>query len=105
MSISPEAAHPPYTQSVGNIQIAATMATSTVTAIGFSGAGGKAAIKADNIVGITSVGKHDDVFIISRLSKIIRFQADEIPPKEGIVQGVNCIALRADEVVAVTGSQ
>lgn len=69
------------------------------------GAGGKAAIKADNIVGVATVGKHDDVFIISRLSKIIRFQAAEIPPKEGIVQGVNCMALRADEVVAVSGSQ
>lgn len=78
---------------------------SSFTANKAPGAGGKAAIKADNIVAIATVGKNDDVFIISRLSKIIRFQAAEIPPKEGIVQGVNCMALRADDVVAVTGSQ
>lgn len=68
------------------------------------GAGGKVAIKADEISAMTSVGKKDDIFIISRLSKIIRFAAEEIPPKEGVVQGVNCMALRGDEVVAVTAS-
>ena len=42
----------------------------------------------------------NDLFVISWNSKIIRFQADEIPPKKGVVQGVNCISLRADEVTA-----
>ena len=49
-----------------------------------------------------AVSDNDDVFAISGLSKIIRFQAVEIPPKEGVVQGVNCMALRADEVTAIT---
>lgn len=77
---------------------------SAFTANKAPGAGGKVAIKSDTVAGVTTVGKKDDVFIISRLSKIIRFQAAEIPPKEGVVQGVNCMSLRADEVVAVTGS-
>jgi hypothetical protein len=34
------------------------------------------------------------------LGKIIRFSAEEIPAKEGVVQGVNCMNLRADETAA-----
>ena len=66
------------------------------------GAGGKVAIKSDNVIGITTAGETDDIFAISRLSKNIRLQAAEVPPKEGVVQGVNCMSLRADECVAVT---
>lgn len=65
------------------------------------GAGGKVAIKSDRVVGIVPVSESDDLFIISRLSKLIRFKADEIPAKDGVVQGVNCMALRGDETVAV----
>jgi DNA gyrase subunit A len=65
------------------------------------GAGGKVAMKAEQIVGMAAVTDAQDVFIISRLGKLIRFAADEIPPKEGVVQGVNCMSLRADEVTAV----
>jgi DNA gyrase subunit A len=65
------------------------------------GAGGKVVMKSDQLIGAIAVGEEDDIFIISRLSKIIRFRADEVPPKEGVVQGVNCIALRADEAVGV----
>lgn len=67
------------------------------------GAGGKLALKTDRLVGAVTVPETGpaDLFIISRLSKIIRFRADEIPPKEGVVQGVNCMALRADETAAV----
>ncbi len=65
------------------------------------GAGGKVALKTDNLVGAVSIDESDDIFIITRLSKIIRFQTVEVPAKEGVVQGVNCIALRADEPVAV----
>lgn len=68
------------------------------------GSGGKAAIKADVVVGATAVGEGSDVFAISRLGKIIRFQTDEVPAKEGVVQGVNCMNLRADECVAFTVS-
>jgi len=67
------------------------------------GAGGKVALKTDNMIGAISIDEADDIFIISRLSKIIRFQAAEVPAKEGVVQGVNCMALRADEPVAIVG--
>jgi DNA gyrase subunit A len=65
------------------------------------GAGGKSAIKSNQVVGIVPVSQDDDLFIISRLSKLIRFRADEVPAKEGVVQGVNCMALRGDDTVAV----
>jgi DNA gyrase subunit A len=64
------------------------------------GAGGKAAIKAERLVACFAVDESNDIFIISRLGKIIRFSAAEIPAKEGVVQGVNCMNLRADETVA-----
>ena len=66
------------------------------------GAGGKVAMKTDHLVGAVAVEDVDDVFIVSRLSKLIRFPATEVPSKEGVVQGVNCMALRADETVAIT---
>lgn len=65
------------------------------------GAGGKVAMKCDNLVGAACVAAGDDIAVISRLGKIIRFAADEVPPKEGVVQGVACISLRADEAVAM----
>lgn len=66
------------------------------------GAGGKVAIKTEELVGAHTVAENDDVFVISRLGKIIRFKAGEVPPKEGVVQGVNIMALRADSVSAFT---
>jgi DNA gyrase subunit A len=68
------------------------------------GAGGKAAMKTDQLMGVVAVTDSDDIFAISRLSKIIRFQIAEVPPKEGVVQGVNCMALRADECVVLAVS-
>jgi DNA gyrase subunit A len=68
------------------------------------GAGGKVAIRGDEVVGVVPAGEEDDLFIISGLSKIIRFTAAEVPPKTGVVQGVNCISLRADEAVAIAVS-
>ena len=72
------------------------------------GAGGKTAMKADAIVGAVAVDEgsegRTDLFAISRLGKIIRFQAAEVPPKEGVVQGVNCMNLRADECVAAAAA-
>jgi DNA gyrase subunit A len=64
------------------------------------GAGGKTVMKVDRMIDARSVGEDEDIFIISRLSKLIRFAAADVPPKEGVVQGVNCISLRADEAVA-----
>lgn len=65
------------------------------------GAGGKIAMKTDDLIAAVTVNEEDDAFVISRLGKIIRFSAAEVPPKEGVVQGVNCMALRADEATAV----
>lgn len=64
------------------------------------GAGGKVLIKSDQLIGMAAIRSEDDIFLLSRLSKMIRFRADDIPPKEGVVQGVNCMALRSDEVMA-----
>jgi DNA gyrase/topoisomerase IV subunit A len=66
------------------------------------GGGGKTALKTDHLVAATTATPDHDIFIISRNSKIIRFQAEEIPSKEGVVQGVNCMALRGDETTAAT---
>ncbi len=66
------------------------------------GGGGKVALKTDALVGATAALTGDDLFVISRLCKIVRFPMEEIPPKEGVVQGVNCMALRSDECVATT---
>lgn len=69
------------------------------------GAGGKVALKTEHLIGAVAVTEADDLFAISRLGKLIRFQAAEVPPKEGVVQGVNCMALRADETVALTAGR
>lgn len=65
------------------------------------GAGGKAAFKTDKLIAAVAVQEEQDIFIISRLGKLIRFTAAEIPAKDGLVQGVNCMSLRADECTAV----
>jgi DNA gyrase subunit A len=68
------------------------------------GAGGKIAMSTDHLIGAVNVDNAEDIFVISKLSKLIRFQAAEIPIKEGVVQGVNCMAFRADEAVALTAT-
>ena len=70
-----------------------------------AGGSGKLAMSTDTLVAAITVEEGDDIFLISRLAKIIRFGAAEIPAKEGVVQGVNCMALRADAVVAAAISQ
>ncbi len=65
------------------------------------GAGGKVAIKSEDVVTAVAVNEGDDIFAISRLGKMIRFSVDDVPPKTGVVQGVNCMTLRADEATAV----
>lgn len=69
-----------------------------------AGGGGKLAMTTDKLAAAMSAEENEDIFAISRLSKIIRFMAAEVPVKEGVVQGVNCMSLRADEVVAVVPS-
>ena len=65
------------------------------------GSGGKTAMKADSLVGVAAVTEESDLFVLSRLGKLIRFRANEVPPKEGVVQGVHCMSLRADECIAL----
>jgi DNA gyrase subunit A len=69
------------------------------------GGGGKVALKTDRLVGAVAATPNDDLFLLSRLSKIIRFNAGEVPAKVGVVQGVNCMALRGDECIALATSQ
>jgi DNA gyrase subunit A len=68
------------------------------------GGSGKIAFKSAKVVGAAAVEVNDDIFILSRLGKIIRFPSDEVPLTEGVVQGVNCMSFRADEAVALLKS-
>ncbi|MEM9773949.1 MAG: DNA gyrase C-terminal beta-propeller domain-containing protein [Chloroflexota bacterium] len=65
------------------------------------GGGGKVALKAEEMVGMAAARAEDDIFIISSLSKMIRFNTGDIPAKTGAVQGVHLMSLRADDVAAV----
>jgi DNA gyrase subunit A len=69
------------------------------------GSGGKTLMKTDALVAMMNVTPAHDLFLLSRLGKLIRFPADDVPPKEGPVQGVNCMALRADVCVAGTAAR
>lgn len=65
------------------------------------GSGGKVLMKTDSLLGVMAVddpaiNAPNDVFVISQLGKLIRFQAADVPAKEGVVQGVNCMNLRSD---------
>ncbi len=68
------------------------------------GGSGKIAFKSNRVVGAVTIEANDDLFILSQLGKVIRFPASEVPPTEGVVQGVNCMGLRGDEVVALLRS-
>ncbi len=68
------------------------------------GGSGKMLLKTDHLVSALAVDPGADIFMTTQLSKIIRFPLEEVPPKTSVVQGVNCMALRADQVVAAIGS-
>ena len=70
------------------------------------GAGGKVAMKCERLVGVAGAPAqaNPDIFTISQLGKIIRFALEDVPPKEGVVQGVNCMNLRSDVCVALVAS-
>jgi DNA gyrase subunit A len=68
------------------------------------GSGGKALMKTDELIAAMGVTDTHDLFVISALGKMIRFPASDVPAKEGAVQGVNCMTLRADACVAGTAS-
>jgi DNA gyrase subunit A len=63
------------------------------------GGSGKNLIKVDKVVSVFTVENTDDIFIISKLQKLIRFRADEVSVTESVVHGVNCINLRGDEAI------
>ena len=65
------------------------------------GGSGKLAVKSSNVIGACAVFPEDNIFVISRLGKIIRFSSEEVPSTEGVVQGVNCISMRSDEAVSL----
>jgi DNA gyrase subunit A len=65
------------------------------------GGSGKLAMRCQKLIGAVALEDNDDLFIITRLGKIIRFRADEVPPTEGVIQGVNCISMRNDEVTSL----
>jgi DNA gyrase subunit A len=67
-----------------------------------AGGSGKIAFKNNKVIGAATMTPEDEIFVITRYGKVIRFSADEVPVTEGPVQGVNCISLRADEVTAFT---
>lgn len=69
------------------------------------GASGKLAMKSGDVLGAVAVAPQDDLFLISRLGKIIRFSAADIPPKESAVQGVSCMTLRADTTTALAAAR
>jgi DNA gyrase subunit A len=66
-----------------------------------AGGSGKFAMKTDCLVAAAAITPGDDIFMLSAQGKLIRFKGDEVPLKEGVVQGVNCMALRADQVGGV----
>jgi DNA gyrase subunit A len=70
-----------------------------------AGGSGKAALNTALLVSAAAADDHDDIFLISKLGKLIRFSAEDVPPKEGVVQGVHCMALRADQVAAAFASR
>lgn len=65
---------------------------------------GKIAMKSSHLAGAVAIERGDDLLIMSRLGKVVRFPAEEVPSTEGVVQGVNCMGLRGDEVMAVIRS-
>lgn len=67
-----------------------------------AGSGGKIAMSTFALAAAVTVAANDDIFITSRLGKIIRFQTAEVPVKDGVVQGVICMSFRSDEAVALT---
>lgn len=69
------------------------------------GAGGKLLFKTTRLVSIACVHADGDLFVISRLCKLIRFAVAEVPASNGVVHGVDCMALRADETVALAASE
>jgi DNA gyrase subunit A len=65
------------------------------------GGTGKIVIKNNQVVGATIIDINDEIFLVTKSGKIIRFNGHEIPDTEGVVQGVNCIMMRSDMVTGL----
>lgn len=70
-----------------------------------AGGSGKIAIRSDRVAGALVVDPDDDIFMASRLAKVIRFPVNEVPETDGVVQGVVCMQLRGDDVMALSTSR
>lgn len=68
------------------------------------GGGGKMLIKSDHVISSVAVKPDDHIFLLTKLGKVIRFPAAEMPVTDAPVQGVNCITLRGDEVISMIKS-
>jgi len=69
------------------------------------GGSGKIAFRNNKVIGAVTAEPNNDIFLISHLGKVIRFPGDEVASSEGVVQGVNCIGLRGDEVTTLLKSE
>ncbi|MSP13913.1 MAG: hypothetical protein EXR62_13275 [Chloroflexi bacterium] len=65
------------------------------------GGQGKILIKSQAVAAIAEAEDGQELMCISKFSKIIHFDADEIPAKTAPVQGVAVMEIRGDEVVAM----
>jgi DNA gyrase subunit A len=68
------------------------------------GAGGKYIMTTDELITSFPAQPEEDIFAISRLGKIIRFNAAEVPAKDGVVQGVICMSFRSDDCRAAVAA-
>lgn len=75
---------------------------SNFTANKSAGGSGKIVMNSKSLMAAQAIKSSEDILMISRLSKLIRFMSDEVPPKDSNVQGVNCMTLRGDDVIAIT---
>lgn len=65
------------------------------------GGQGKVIMKTEALVGAAKAGAGDEALCISGFAKIIRFAAEEVPAKSGVVQGVNILDTRGDSLAAL----
>ncbi len=66
------------------------------------GGKGKIAMRSDQVVAAAVAGDGDEVFCISRLAKILRFPAGEVPVHQNPARGVDVMNVRGDTVAAIT---
>lgn len=68
------------------------------------GGEGKLIMRAADVVAVARVEEGDEVFCLSRFARITRFPVQEVPAREGPVEGVAVMDVRGDEVTAVAVS-